>query len=394
MSTPSTDAGEPLLTPTQKRLVGFALGVLALLGTIWMLAVALGKIGELLGKFYGVIWPLAAAGILALMLQPVVHLLETKGKMKRLWAVLLLYSAFVLVLAGLALAITPTVVEQVLDFIAFIPQFWQNALNYVQNHYPEWVALAERRMANPTIKNMVEGALNEAQHVLKQMLPSLKSAGVGILNVFGFLTNLAVLPIYLFFFLLSGRTDPTRDLGEHLTFLPDDKRDDVVFLAREFVNIVVSFFRGQLLIGLIMGVLLAIGFTVVGLKFGLLIGLMLGVLNIVPYLGTIIGLCIALPLAFLQPGGGWSLVIWVSVVFVIVQNIEGWFLTPKIMGERTGLHPVMVIVSIFFWGAALNGILGMILAIPLTAFFVTAWRLAKRKYFTAIPGSSASKGAA
>ncbi|MFH1498000.1 MAG: AI-2E family transporter [Verrucomicrobiota bacterium] len=175
--------------------------------------------------------------------------------------------------------------------------------------------------------------------------------------------------------------------------MPADKRDDVVFLATEFVNIVVSFFRGQLLIGLIMGVLLAIGFTAVGLKFGLLIGLVLGVLNIVPYLGTIIGLCIALPLAFLQPGGGWETVIWVSAVFVIVQNIEGWFLTPKIMGERTGLHPVMVIVSIFFWGAALNGILGMILAIPLTAFFVTAWRLAKRKYFTAIPGAAASKEA-
>ncbi len=387
MTTPSTDAGQPLLSPTQKRLVGFALGVLALLGTIWMLALALGKVGELLGKFYSVIWPLAAAGILALMLQPVVHLLETKGKMKRLWAVLVLFAAFVLLITGIALAITPTVVEQVLDFIAFIPQFWKNAIHYVQNHYPDWVALAERRMANPTIKGMVDGALAELQQLVKQMLPSLKSAGLGVVGVFGFLTNLAVLPIYLFFFLLSGRTDPVRDLEDNLPFLTEGVRKDVVFLASEFVNIVVSFFRGQLLIGLIMGVLLAIGFSLVGLKFGLVIGIALGVLNIVPYLGTIIGLSIALPLAFLQPGGGWETVIWVSVVFVIVQNIEGWFLTPKIMGDRTGLHPVMIIVSIFFWGAALNGILGMILAIPLTAFFVTAWRLAKRKYFTPIPAT-------
>lgn len=388
MTTPSTDAGQPLLTPTQRKLVGFALGLLALLGTVWMLAMALGKVADLLGKFYGVIWPLAAAGILALMLQPVVHLLETKGKMKRLWAVMVLFAGFVLLVSGIALAITPALVEQVLDFIAFIPAFWNNAVNYVQNHYPEWIALAERRLANPTIKGIFDGALNEVQGALKQMLPSLKSAGLGVVGVFGFLTNLAVLPIYLFFFLLSGRTDPVRDLGDHLPFLQPDVRDDIVFLAREFVSIVVSFFRGQLLIGLIMGVLLAVGFSLVGLKAGLVIGLTLGVLNIVPYLGTIIGLSIALPLAFLQPGGGWALVAWVSVVFVIVQNIEGWFLTPKIMGDRTGLHPVMIIVSIFFWGAALNGILGMILAIPLTAFFVTAWRLAKRKYFTVTPAAT------
>jgi len=115
----------------------------------------------------------------------------------------------------------------------------------------------------------------------------------------------------------------------------------------------------------------------------LVLGLSLGILNIVPYLGTIIGLSIALPLAFLQPDGGMPLVGLVLLVFVIVQNIEGWFLTPRIMGEQTGLHPVMIIVAIFFWGTAFNGILGMILAVPLTAFFVTAWRLAKHKYFEA-----------
>jgi predicted PurR-regulated permease PerM len=70
------------------------------------------------------------------------------------------------------------------------------------------------------------------------------------------------------------------------------------------------------------------------------------------------------------------------LVFVLVQVIEGYVLTPKIMGKQTGLHPVTIIVAIFFWGTALGGILGMVLAIPLTAFFVTAWRLGKHKYFT------------
>jgi predicted PurR-regulated permease PerM len=73
----------------------------------------------------------------------------------------------------------------------------------------------------------------------------------------------------------------------------------------------------------------------------------------------------------------------VLLVFGCVQATEGWYLTPKIMGHRTGLHPIAIMVSIFFWGTALNGILGMVLAIPLTAFIVTAWRLVKRKYFGA-----------
>ena len=170
-------------------------------------------------------------------------------------------------------------------------------------------------------------------------------------------------------------------MGGHLTFLSPDVRADVVFLVREFVGIVVSFFRGQILIGLIMGVLLALGFSLVGLRFGLFIGLALGILNIVPYLGTIVGLAVALPLAFFQPDGGWALVGLVLLVKILVQAVEGWVLTPKIMGDRTGLHPVAIIFGIFFWGTALGGILGMVFAIPLTAFFVTAWRLAKRKYF-------------
>lgn len=132
-----------------------------------------------------------------------------------------------------------------------------------------------------------------------------------------------------------------------------------------------------------MGVLLAIGFTIIGLKFGLILGLVIGVLNIVPYLGTIIGLTITLPLAFLQPDGGWQLVGLVLLVKLIVQSIEGWVLTPRIMGSRTGLHPVAIIVAIFFWGTAFHGVLGMLVAIPVTAFFVTVWRLAKSKYFHA-----------
>ena len=107
-------------------------------------------------------------------------------------------------------------------------------------------------------------------------------------------------------------------------------------------------------------------------------------LNVIPYLGSIIGLGIALPLALFQEGGGLVPCALVLAVFAIVQQIEGWLLTPKIMGDRTGLHFMAIIVAIFFWGTALGGILGMILAIPLTAFLASLWRLAREKYIPEI----------
>jgi predicted PurR-regulated permease PerM len=189
----------------------------------------------------------------------------------------------------------------------------------------------------------------------------------------------AVFPIYFSFFLMADAVDMS-NLERYLPFFKAETRKDIVYLLGEFVNIIVAFFRGQLVIASIQGLMFAVGFSIVGLKYGAVIGITLGFLNIVPYLGNIIGLGTALPLAFFQDGGGLVRVLLVLLVVAAVQMIEGYFLTPKIMGDRTGLHPVVIIVAIFFWGTALNGIMGMILAIPLTAFLVVFWRLAREKY--------------
>ena len=213
----------------------------------------------------------------------------------------------------------------------------------------------------------------------------LKSAWSGLLGLFAKITYLAVIPIYLFYFLSSNRNF-FDDLDQELSFLSDSLRQDLVFLIREFVGILVAFFRGQLLIGMLMGVGYAIGFSLSGLKFGITLGLLFGLLNVVPYLGSIVGIVTTLLVAYLQPAGiaetgQWSILVGCSLSFAVVQLIESYYLTPKIMGQQTGLHPVVVMVSIFFWGTALGGILGMIFGIPLTAFFIIAWRLLCRKYF-------------
>lgn len=375
----------PFLTPTQRRVTGFALTLLAFLGTLALLIGSIIVLGQLVGFFSAVIWPLAVAGVLALILRPVVELFQRRLRLRRLSAVVLLYGLCTLVVGAALIYVLPPVIEQAVAFIATLGEYWTGASTYVQDHYPQWMEFSKRQLANPTIRKIADTLSAEAKGMVSLALPSLRAAGGSILGIFAFVTHLAIVPVYLFFFLIA-RGEPTRNLGNHLPFLKPELRSDVVFLVREFVAIVESFFRGQLLIGFLLGVLLAFGFTIVGLKFGLLIGLLLGVLNIVPYLGTIIGLATVVPLAFFQPGGGWQLVGLVLLVKAIVQVIESWVITPKIMGDRTGLHPVTIIVAIFFWGTAFGGILGMLLAIPLTAFFVTAWRLAKQKYLSAPHG--------
>lgn len=369
-----------LLSDSQRRIVSSAITLAAFIGAIALIILAFIVLGRLLATFSSVLWPLATAGVLALILRPLVVALEKRLKLRRLTSVVLLYGIFVL-LTGMALILLlPPLAQQLIDFIAYVPTVWERASNYVTSHYPDWVSLGQKHLANPSVRKVVDSLAAESQALLSHAVPSLRAAFGGVFDVFAFLTHLAIVPVYLFFFLLA-RGEPTRNLGRHLPFLRPSVRDDVVFLASEFVSIIEAFFRGQLLIALCMGILLAIGFSIVGLKFGLFVGLALGLLNIVPYLGTILGLAVTLPLAFFQPGGGWQLLGLVILVKIIVQCIESWYLTPKIMGHHTGLHPVVIIVAVFFWGTAFGGVLGMLLAVPLTAFFVTAWRLAKRKYF-------------
>jgi len=144
------------------------------------------------------------------------------------------------------------------------------------------------------------------------------------------------------------------------------------------------FFRGQIIIGLLLGVVLAVGFALVGLKFGIVLGLVLGLLNIIPYLGTMLGILTVLPLAYFQDDGGTSLIGLCAIIFIIGQLLTDYVFTPRIMGDKTGMGPMLIIFSIFFWGVALGGIMGMVLAIPLTAFFLIFWRLARERYLPAL----------
>ncbi|KAF0095345.1 MAG: hypothetical protein E1N59_840 [Puniceicoccaceae bacterium 5H] len=329
--------------------------------------------------FSSVLWPLAAAGILALMLRPLALWLQRRLSLSRLTAIVLIYVLVLVTTLAVVALVLPEMIRQTLAFADYLPQMVENARSFLARHYPSVVAFLQENVDRELATKLGSTLGDYAAQLARLTLPAVNQLGSWTGSFFSLMAGVAIIPVYLFFFLKTDR-DPGADLNNQLSFIRQDWREDAIFLLREFANSMVAFFRGQLLIGLIMGILMGIGFSVAGVKFGLVLGLLSGLLNIIPYFGTIIGLGTVLPTAFFQPDGGLALMGISLGIFVAVQMLEGYVLTPRIMGESTGLHPLTIIIAIFFWGVALNGLLGMILAIPLTAFFVVAWRLVKRKY--------------
>lgn len=204
-------------------------------------------------------------------------------------------------------------------------------------------------------------------------------AGSGALKVLsGLLSALVTLIFFVFF--LTRETPRGAELVRQMPFLKDNTKAFVAEQVDVFTDILVSFFQRQTVICLIEGCLYGTGFALVGLPYGFLIGFTLGVLNLIPLFGSFVCLPVALPLAYFAAGGSVLRLVLVLCVWATGQFLDGYLITPKIQGNRTGLGYAGVIFSFFFWAMLLGPMLGMLLAIPLSAFCVVLWRALKQKY--------------
>lgn len=193
-----------------------------------------------------------------------------------------------------------------------------------------------------------------------------------ILGFFGVVLGLAMVPIYLYYFLKES--DGIKNNWESYVPLKASAfKTSVVETVREINGYLISFFRGQVLVAFIDGILVGIALTIFGLDYGLLIGMCMALLGIIPYIGNIICLIPACFIAASQdPETLWNLPQWgavlgVVLIFVVVQQINSLVTAPKIVGDSVGLHPMTVIFSMLFWSLVLGGLLGALLAVPLTA---------------------------
>ncbi|MFP4049831.1 MAG: AI-2E family transporter [Desulfovermiculus sp.] len=367
------------LSPRQRATVAAAITLGAVLVLLAAFSAIVWGLARFVGAFQNVLLPPVVAGILTMLLRPYYSWLVKVCRGSQAGGLALFFLSALIPLGVFIWFAGVLAANQLLQLFEDLPSMLNAMLETGRSLWPQVSALLEKYGLMSEFGNLLE---NPGEMVAKVLRASWERMSQPIAQMFQSVSGLfawAVLPLYFAFFLMAKPFEP-KQISEFLPFLKKETREDVVYLFDQFIGILLTFFRGQIIIALAQGVLFAIGFTLVGFPYSIVVGMMLGLLNIIPYLGSIVGLGVALPLAYFGDDGGILRVALALVVFGAVQTIEGYLLTPRIMGNRTGLHPALIVFAVFFWGVALDGILGMMLAIPLTAFAVVFWRLLKKKY--------------
>ncbi len=264
-------------------------------------------------------------------------------------------------------------IDQISNLFAQLPQLTKSVVHWFQATFPKMHSVLAQ-MGVP---------YDNLGGIVTQYGTTALKAGSGLLKCFIGLISVVFTFVFFIFFLM------TKDHrgGEIVEGLPMFKPETRKFLAAQidsFVEILVSFFQRQIIICLIEGCMYGTGFWIVGLPYGFLIGFALGVMNLIPFFGSLVCLPVALPLAYFGHDGSVLRLVLVLIVWAVGQFLDGYLITPKIQGNKTGLGYIGVIFSFFIWPALLGPLLGMLLAIPLSAFCVVLYRALTAKYIRPI----------
>jgi len=330
-----------------------------------------------LGVFLAVLYllsnillPFVAGIILAYLLDPVADFLERHHFPRWVAAGLITLIAMAIVISALLLLV-PLLQSQIVDFAGRVP-------HYVELLREKAVTLlaAVQTQVSPeemaSIREKIGGAAGpNALAWIGNLLTRIWGGGVALLNL---LSLLVITPIVMFYLLRDwdGIVETIDD------WLPRRLAPVIREKTIEIDGVLSGFLRGQFSVCLLLGVLYALGLTLVGLDFGLIIGFVTGLISFVPYFGMLIGLAVALGVAIAQ-FSDWQPVAMVAGVFVIGQFLEGNFITPKLVGERIGLHPAWIIFALLA-GGALFGFTGILIAVPAAAVVGVLGRFSIQQY--------------
>ncbi len=384
-------------TPFQKKLLWAALTAVSAYAIGYIVYLVGSLVIQAISFLQPVLIPVAIAAILAFLLEPVVQWLM-RFRISRTLSIVVVYLAAAAIFAGILIWVLPAGYRQGNSFLKNFPDYSTKAQAKVLSLIDRLHALSE----NPLFKGPNDPAqsqdqfsafasktIGEAGSWLQQKVPDLavesgkflqRSVG-GFLGVFGFLLSMILVPIFLFFFLKESPAIADK-WSQYLPMRASPLKIEIVSLVSEINSYLISFFRGQLLVSIIEGAFIAVALLIMRLEFGLLIGLMVAVLGIIPYAGSIMSCGVAILIALAQ-FGDWGHPLAVLIIFIISNNLTGFFISPKIVGDSVGLHPLTVITSVLAWSLVLGGLLGALLAVPLTA----TMKVLLKRYFWDRPSS-------
>jgi predicted PurR-regulated permease PerM len=340
----------------QKRLIWTALTVMALAALLAVAGLAFMGFLAFLSWSFPILMPLGLAVLVALVAKPIVDFLENHG-----------WNRMVTTLTVCVLLVLGFIV-----FWAFIlPPIYNETVGFARD-MPKKINDATQQLLKET------SSMNEVHGWLEANLPAFQSAipnyaarvishvvaPVG--SAFGFILGFGFVPIYVFY-LVADQDHFARHWQEFVPFRPGRVRDEAIAVLDEFSQVLVSYLRGQLIVAAVDGLLTFIGLALIGVEYSL-----------VPFLGIIVSILPALILAYISANGDttwmWLGPLLVLVVFASVQMIESMFVSPRVQSHSTGLHPLVIILGILIWSMLLPGLLGPIVAVPLTCAVVVLLR--------------------
>ena len=417
-------------TPWQQKTMWAALTALFVVFLVTVAGAAIWISTNIISYLQPILIPVAIALILAYLLDPLVTKM-CKGGLGRTKAVALIFAIIFLALSGLVAWIVPTISMQSANFAKELPGYTQKARDRVVDlifrydrafgmpssargksevrttSFVNWLlgspapraratatataspaatpvpeaaaspseaiaptptsklTTAERQRIQDAVQGLIPGLERQLPAFSEKVWNLLKKSIGGFLGVTGFLLSLILVPIYLFFF-LKERPRIEKRWKDYLPLRASPLKDEVAEVLSQINHYIIAYFRGQLLVCLVDGILIGSALTLLGLNFAPLIGALVVILTMIPYIGIVVCWVPAVLIAAFQWGDWWH-PFWVTVIFIGIQNLEGMFYAPRIVGTSVGLHPMTVIVSIFVWGLLIGGLLGPILAVPLTA---------------------------
>jgi predicted PurR-regulated permease PerM len=411
-------------TPWQRKTMWAALTACFVVLLVIIVGAMIWAAASVISFLQPILIPVAIAIILTYLLDPLVTKMS-RGTLSRTKAVALVFAIAFFALGGLAAWLIPTISIQSANFARQVPAYTERARDYTVDliyrfdHTFGLLGGAHGKSASTSLTNWLIGPVASSspraqstatpaaspqatapateiiapsppklttaerqriQVYVEKQMPKLeqafpivlgklwdilkKSIG-GFLGVTGFLLSLILVPIYLFF-LLNEKPRIQQRWKEYLPLRESPFRDEVAEVLSEINRYVTAYFRGQLLVCLVDGILIGTALTILGLNFAPVIGVLVVILTMVPYIGIIICWVPAVLIAAFQ-WGDWTHPLIVTGIFIVIQNLEGMFYAPRIVGNSVGLHPMTVIVSIFVWGLIIGGVIGPLLAVPLTA---------------------------
>lgn len=302
---------------------------------------------NLRAKLLAILRPFFIAFLVAYILNPAVNKLQLK--MPRVVAIMLVYILILILILLFISFLLPKIISEMMGLIDILP-------GYIRQ-FQDTTSKMQYAMDGAGIPQSIKEALlsigDDIEDTIKGIVHNMGSSIIDILSVSA---SLIIVPVIAFYFLKDA--DYFKNAFAQL--IPITKRENVLRVARDINRVLNRFIRGQLLIAVIVGVLSSIGLTIVGVDYGIIFGLLLGLFDLIPYFGPVIGSIPALIFALMESKTIFFLAL---LVIVIVQQLESSIITPKIIGDSVGLHPVYVILFLLI-GGSFFGIIGMLLAVP------------------------------